>query len=232
MALYDDLGVVTRLDGDAGTISVLLLNEGGDSSTASPDAYSDLENDDARMVSRAAADVSKAFPEPRSNDDPSDPADRAPPSPSGAAKAARHAIPVDEYSAQIMSRIERAWVRPLSDLEGTFHCAAHIVQTPQGEVRDIVLEQCNGDPAWRDSITRAIHHAAPLPAAPSEAAFRSVLTLNFQAQPLSPALLAEMLSVAQELSPVERRGNTLKPTDVHPIPNPGPRREVSTGRRR
>ena len=140
----------------------------------------------------------------------------------GAGKAVRHSIPLDDYSAQIMGRIERAWVRPLAQLEGAFHCEVQISQTPQGEVRDIVLTQCNGDPVWRESITRAIRYAAPLPAAPSENAFRPVLTFNFQAQPLSQALLAELLSVSEELSSVEPRDNTLEPARGRASPDASP----------
>ena len=212
MALNDDQGVVARLNGDAGTISVLLLSEEGDSPTASPDTYSDWENDDARMVSTAATDVSESLPEPKSRDDPSDPADGAPPSPSGAAQAIRHPITLDDYSAQIMGRIERAWVRPLAHLDGVFRCEVRISQTPQGEVRDIAFTHCDGDPDWRQSITRAIRYASPLPAPSSEKAFRSVITLNFQAQPLSGALLARLLSVSEGVGRVEHRDNTIKPT--------------------
>jgi membrane protein involved in colicin uptake len=222
MALNDDQGVVTRLNGDIGAISVLLLSEDGASSTASTDTFPALENDDRRWVSTAVADVSESFPEPQSPNDPSDPADSAPTSPSGAAQAIRHSIPLDDYNAQIMGRIERAWVRPLAHLEGAFRCEVQISQTPQGEVRDITLTQCDGDPVWRQSITQAIRYASPLPAPPSEKAFRSVLTLDFQAEPLSPTLLARLLSMPKELSPVEHSNVAIQPAGSG-APVDGPR---------
>lgn len=205
MALNDDQGV------DAGTISVLLIGD-GEAPVASPDTSFDFETDEGRLASAAVADVSESFPEPRSPSDPTNPADTTPTSPSDAAKAVRHSIPLDDYSAQIMRRIERAWARPLAHLEGTFRCEVQISQTPQGEVRGITLTQCNGDPAWRESITRAIRYAAPLPAPPSEKAFRSVLTLNFQAEPLSQALLAKLLSISEGISAVEQRNDAINPT--------------------
>lgn len=250
MALSDNQGAVARLNGDAGTISVRLIGN-GEAPVVSPDASFDLETDAGRLASMAVTDVAAPLSELKPpydpSDDPSDSDDRKDAggratqgavaddgkdagdralSGIGAGKVVRHSIPLDDYSAQIMGRIERAWVRPLAQLEGAFHCEVRISQTPQGEVRDIVLTQCNGDPAWRESITRAIRYAAPLPAAPSENAFRPVLTLNFQAQPLSQALLAELLSVSEELSSVEHRDNTLEPAggraspDVSPVADP------------
>ncbi len=212
LGLSDNQDVAARLDGDAGAISVLLIGDSEVSAVSLDASFADI----AEPLSKL-----KSPNDPSDSDDGRDAGERATQgavaedsestSPTGAAKAGHHAIPLDDYSAQIMGRIERTWVRPLAHLDGTFHCEVHISQTPQGEVRDIALTQCNGDPAWRESITRAIRYAAPLPAAPNEKAFRPVLTLTFQAPPLSQALLAELLSVAEELSSVEQRDDTLKP---------------------
>ena len=211
MVLNDDRGGVARPDGDAGTISVLLMGEDGVSSTASPDTFSDTENDAGRLLSTAVADTRESFPAAKSPDASSEPTDSTPTSPAGAAQAIRNSISLDDYSAQIMGRIERAWVRPLAHLAGTFRCEVQIAQTPQGEVRDVTLTHCDGDPVWRQSIIRAIRYASPLPAPPSEKEFRPVITLDFQAEPWSGALLARLLSVSDELSPVGHRDNTLNP---------------------
>ena len=212
MALSDNQGVMARLDGEAGEISVLLVSADGEASTASPDTSFDFETDDGRLTSAALAVVTEPFSKPKSPNDPSDAADNTPTSPPGASKPLRHSIPLDDYSAQIMGRIERAWVRPLTHLEGAFRCEVRISQTPQGEVREVTLTQCDGDAAWRQSITRAIRYASPLPAPPSEKAFHAVLTLNFQAEPMSPALLASLLSVSEELGLIEHPSAINHPT--------------------
>lgn len=200
ITLNDLKSVVARLNGETGEIAVLLVSEEGEAETPSPDTSFDLEKeDDGVLTSTAVTETAEPLSELKSPSDPSHSADSHSASPSGAATAVRHSIPLDAYRAQIKGRIERAWARPLANLKEAFRCEVQISQTPQGEVREVTLTDCDGDPAWRESLIRAIRYAAPLPAPPSEKAFRSVLTLNFQAEPLSPALLAQLLSVTQEV---------------------------------
>lgn len=104
---------------------------------------------------------------------------------------------LDQYAAQIKARIERAWERPWARLDQTFHCRVEITQSVQGEVSQLKLGACDTDPRWQESILRAIRYAAPLPAPASETSFSAVIVLDFQAQPLSDALLTQLISSAQ-----------------------------------
>ena len=203
MALYGNKGVANQLNGEPGELSILLLPQDSQSSRTSPDTPFDFQKNERRLASAAPTGVTEPFSESKSSIDPVDPANSTPRSSPGASRSVQHSMPLDDYSAQIAGRIERAWVRPLAHFGDAFHCEAHISQTPQGEVREVTLTQCDGDDVWRQSIIRAIRYASPLPAPPNEKAFRSVLTLNFQAEPMSPTLLARLLSVSEELSRTE-----------------------------
>lgn len=208
LALSESQGIAPSPNGDAGTIAVLLVSDEGTASATSSAAIFDVERTEGSVTAPAVASVPESH-QRKSPRDRSQPADHAPAVSAGATSAVRHALALDRYSAQILGRIERAWVRPLAHVKEAFRCEVRIAQTPQGEVREVTLTHCDSDPAWRESITRAIRYAAPLPAPPSETEFRSVLTLSFQSQPLSPALLAELLSI------VEEEGDAATQADIH-----------------
>lgn len=198
LALSNSDGIAPSPNGDVGTLAFLLVSDESAASTTPAGAVFDVVRAEGPVTSTIVASVAESHHARKSPRDRLRPTDAAPAVPAGTASAVRHASALDRYSAQILGRIERAWVRPLAHVKEAFKCEARIAQTPQGEVREVTLTRCDVDPAWRESIVRAIRHAAPLPAPPSEAEFRSVLTLSFQSQPLSPALLAELLSIMED----------------------------------
>lgn len=94
------------------------------------------------------------------------------------------------YSGQIQARITRAWRRPRSPVEvgdgsaaTSFQCEAQIVQDATGNVQEILLPNCNGTPAWQQSLVTAIRQASPLPAPPDASVFARSMTLNFVGLP-------------------------------------------------
>jgi hypothetical protein len=96
------------------------------------------------------------------------------------AEAAARAALFGRYMGQIQARIERAWIRPRSAIEGdTFQCRVQIVQDAQGAVKETTLQRCNGDTRWQLSLVQAIQSASPLPAPPNPDVFADALTLEF-----------------------------------------------------
>lgn len=95
------------------------------------------------------------------------------------------------YSGQIQARVERVWRRPRTPVEeGSdsaktakgveyFRCQVQIVQDSIGNVREILLPNCNGSAAWQRSLVIAIQQASPLPAPPSRTVFSHRIGLNF-----------------------------------------------------
>jgi hypothetical protein len=91
------------------------------------------------------------------------------------------------YLNQINARIERAWVRPRDAIESDlFRCRAWITQEPNGDVKEVELDNCNGDSAWQVSLVRAIQSASPLPAPPDPKVYSRRLVLDFHSRPFSP----------------------------------------------
>ena len=92
---------------------------------------------------------------------------------------AGRAIMFGRYVGQITARIERAWLKPRTALDGgAFTCQVQIRQDEIGRVQDIALRNCNGDTRWQGSLIRAIQSASPLPAPPEPTVFRRMLTLE------------------------------------------------------
>lgn len=102
----------------------------------------------------------------------------------GAGDTEGHALMFGRYLGQITARIERAWMRPRTDIGAPqFSCQAKIEQGPRGEVHSVELRQCNGDLHWQRSLVTAIEHASPLPSPPTPSVFASTLVLDFSAGP-------------------------------------------------
>jgi hypothetical protein len=97
------------------------------------------------------------------------------------------ALMFGRYVNQISARIERAWIRPRTPVEsGQFACRARIVQERNGVVREIELEDCNGDAEWQLSLARAIQSASPLPAPPDPTIFTRTLRIEMTSEPFTP----------------------------------------------
>ena len=83
------------------------------------------------------------------------------------------------WHAQIVAKIQRAWIKPPSAQPG-ISCTVSVTQVPGGEVTSVRVDSCNGgDAALRDSVERAIYNASPLPPPPDPALFERNLELTF-----------------------------------------------------
>jgi hypothetical protein len=94
------------------------------------------------------------------------------------------------YNRQIIARIERVWDQPsISVTDATLgatsalHCQVQLEQDPQGNVKEVLLPNCNGPISLRDSLMLAIKSASPLPAPPDPRVFRTTLVLRFDTTP-------------------------------------------------
>jgi len=84
----------------------------------------------------------------------------------------------DQYMARLQSRIQNAWIRPPSARVG-LDCLVEVTQSPDGEVLDAHVTQCNGDAATSESIKNAAYRASPLPTPPDPALFARTFAFHF-----------------------------------------------------
>ena len=92
----------------------------------------------------------------------------------------QHALLFGRYLVQIQARIERAWMRPRSDIGAPrFSCRTRIEQDRQGGVVGIKLDHCNGSERWQQSLVSAIRTGSPLPAPPDASVYADRLWLTF-----------------------------------------------------
>lgn len=83
------------------------------------------------------------------------------------------------WHAQIVAKIQRAWIKPPSAQPG-ISCTVLVTQVPGGEVTSVRVDSCNGgDAALRESVERAVYNASPLPSPPDTALFERNLELTF-----------------------------------------------------
>src|SRR5262245_32821304 len=91
------------------------------------------------------------------------------------------------YIGQIQARIERAWLRPRTQISGdTFECRVLVLQSSEGDVQEVTLQRCNGDVRWAVSLVQAIERSSPLPAPPKPAVFSHQIQLLFRAEAYVP----------------------------------------------
>lgn len=93
------------------------------------------------------------------------------------------------YMGQIKARIERAWEYPVKTYLDAFECKVQIRQTPNGEVKEVTLQRCGDDLTWQLSLVQAIQQASPLSAPPDDSVFTEVVTLSFEAQKVTEAMI-------------------------------------------
>jgi hypothetical protein len=104
------------------------------------------------------------------------------PPPEPASNTAGRALLLSGYMGQITARVNRAWLRPRSSIDGDrFECRVRIEQTLEGRVESVELIDCNGDSHWQESLVFAIERAAPLSAPPEPSVFSHQIVLNFSA---------------------------------------------------
>jgi hypothetical protein len=95
----------------------------------------------------------------------------------------QHALLFGRYLVQVQARVERAWMRPRSEIGAPrFSCRARIEQDRRGEVIAIKLESCNGSERWQQSLVGAIRTASPLPAPPDASVYADRLSLSFESE--------------------------------------------------
>ncbi len=127
-------------------------------------------------------------------------AEADPEAPQSVGDPAMRSMLFGRYTGQINARIQRAWLKPRSAVNGRdnsssldeptqdarFHCAVRITQDARGFVQEVELVQCNGTLAWQYSLISAIQRSSPLPAPPSPTVFTNALILSFEGQAYRP----------------------------------------------
>lgn len=97
-------------------------------------------------------------------------------------RALRNSDEAARWYAQIVARIQRAWIRPPSAQPG-ITCIVSVSQVPGGEVTSVRVNSCSiADPALRESVEAAVYRASPLPSPPDPALFERNLELTFAPQ--------------------------------------------------
>jgi len=95
------------------------------------------------------------------------------------ANALRNSSEAARWHAQIVAKIERAWIRPDSARPG-ITCIVSVSQVPGGEVTTVQVRSCSiQDPALRQSVENAVYSASTLPSPPNPALFERNLELTF-----------------------------------------------------
>ena len=92
---------------------------------------------------------------------------------------ARSSAALASWESQIAAKINRAWLRPPTARAG-ISCVLNVTQVPGGEVTQVIIGECNGDQAVRESIEAAVYRASPLPPPPDPALFDRSLRINFR----------------------------------------------------
>jgi TonB C terminal len=149
-------------------------------STPPPEKVASSGRDIADLVSVASLESLPAAPLMKidARDDPNLP------TPEPTDDQSERALLFGRYMNQITARIERAWERPRTPIgDELFRCQVRIRQDGEGNVREVMIEQCNGDTRWQQSLVQAIQMASPLPAPPTPAVFTEGLSLVFHAEP-------------------------------------------------
>jgi colicin import membrane protein len=96
--------------------------------------------------------------------------------------AVRNSDEANRWYAQIVARIQRAWIKPPSAQPG-IECIVSVTQVPGGEVTAVRVDSCSGgDAALRESVEAAVYRASPLPPPPDPALFERNLELTFKPQ--------------------------------------------------
>jgi len=95
------------------------------------------------------------------------------------ASAARSGPALANWQSMITAKIKSNWFRPPTARSG-IECVLYVTQVPGGEVTQVRIGPCNGDPAVRQSIEDAVYRASPLPAPPDPALFDRNLKIDFK----------------------------------------------------
>lgn len=128
-----------------------------------------------------------------------------------------HAMLFGRYMGQVTARIDRAWMRPRSEIGASrFKCQTRIQQDRNGNVLSVELHECNGDARWQRSLVTAIERSSPLSAPPDPSVFAPTLVLNFSADPY-----VEGVSNESEYEPKTLFAEAMNDTPSQTVTNPG-----------
>jgi len=93
--------------------------------------------------------------------------------------AARNSDEAMRWHAQIVAKIQRAWIKPASAPAG-ISCIVSVAQVPGGSVTAVRVNSCSiDDAAFRQSVEDAVYRATPLPSPPAGVPFERNLELTF-----------------------------------------------------
>jgi colicin import membrane protein len=93
--------------------------------------------------------------------------------------AARSSDEAMRWHAQIVAKIQRAWIKPASAPAG-ISCIVSVNQVQGGEVAAVRVNSCSiNDEAFRQSVEDAVYRATPLPLPPAGVPFERNLELTF-----------------------------------------------------
>lgn len=96
-----------------------------------------------------------------------------------AVRAARLQTLRDKYIIDIAQKVERNWLRPVSNSEGQ-SCDVIVTQTMMGDVIDVKVQSCTSDNAFQRSVESAVHKASPLPMPPDPELFDREIYFKFK----------------------------------------------------
>jgi hypothetical protein len=161
-------------------MTVVFVNESPPVATTEPPKLEELAS-----RGRESPDLPLVVLSP--DDSPSEPAaevaadrQQAPELPASAPASAQHALLYGRYLGQLQARIERAWLRPRTEIGAPqFYCRARVRQDHRGAVIEVTLDHCNGTERWQQSLLSAIRTASPLPAPPDASVYADILRLSF-----------------------------------------------------
>lgn len=123
------------------------------------------------------------------------------------ADAGEHARLYGRYVGQVQARIERAWMRPRSEIGAPrFSCRARVQQDRTGAVVGVTLDRCNGTERWQQSLLSAIRTASPLPAPPDASVYADILWLSFSSEPFEEGGSTQGFEPATRMADVAERG--------------------------
>jgi TonB C terminal len=85
------------------------------------------------------------------------------------------------YESQIRARIERAWVQPAEPVRAlVYSCRVKVRQRRDGQVENVILDDCEGSYEWLKSLVKAIYSASPLPGPPHPGVFAYSFSMQFR----------------------------------------------------
>jgi len=146
-----------------------------------PDKKKVVKNDQAKKVVKDPEDYLAALDFVDQLEDKALPSPKADKTPKDAGEGAEINLNLSEQGEanQIREHIERFWQKPTGMLSNNLLSTYMVTVEPSGNVLGLQLSKSSGNPAFDDSISRAIRRASPLPMPENPEKFLKLI-LNFQ----------------------------------------------------